>query len=165
MSITHLDKPGLDFRAARRLSSVNADCPRDVFLVCAPTATTVWQQLGRIELLIPGLAKHQVANTEGAPLVIDEGCLQSGAWSGSAGSTGEKYVAELVVAADYVRNSGGVVIGVTRDNEVPDVNLQRIRDLYELRTGAKERNGEDSIPRILRQVLAVLNSSPEGTHA
>lgn len=154
----------LELRIAQRLCRLTMRRTLDALLVCSATAVTGWQRLGEIELLIPSLARYQARDVISTPLVIDESCLHNGPWSGIAGSTGERNLAELEEVAHGVRGFGGLVIGVGRKDEVPDVNLRRVRELYDLRVNFSRERTQRRQPRIVQSITAALSRFPEEVH-
>lgn len=137
----------------------------DAFVVSAPDSAGRWHGLGDVLLLVPGLARWSAIAAEGAPLIIDENCLHCGPWAGTSSSTGEARLADLEAIAKQVRMAGGVVIGVVRAQEVPDVNLQRLRSIYELRVDLGQSGQTTSEPRLVKEIRRALDSSPGGYHA
>lgn len=163
MSVHGLNTEDLERRIAARISSL-ATSALDAFVICSSTTAEAWQGLGDIDLLIPSLATHQVLRANGTPLVLDESCLHNGPWAGLAGSTGEQRLAELEGVVRQIRKAGGVVIGIGRSAEIPDINLERVRVLYDLRAGFSSDEIPGEPPRIVQNIFAILNRSREKTH-
>lgn len=156
---------GIESLLARRIQRQRSVLLFDAFVVSSPGSASRWHCLGEVLLLVPGLARYDALVANGAPLIIDENCLQSGPWAGTSGSTGEGRLDELETAATRIRKAGGIAIGVLRDGQVPDVNMHRLRSIYDLQVdpGVKEPN--DSEPRVLQTVRRGLDTVPGGTHA
>lgn len=161
--LTLFDK-GITPFLAQRIRRHRSVSRFDAFVVCAPASATRWRGFGDVLLLVPGLARCDALAAEGAPLIIDENCLHGGPWTGTSSPTGEGRLDELEAVAAQVRSHGGVVIGVQRDGEVPDVNLQRLRSIYELPIIPGVRGPDTSVPRVVQRVRNVLDTTPGDTH-
>lgn len=131
--------------------------------VARPQDTEIWRAATEVVFAVPGSARFREFVRPGTPLVIDEACTNSGPWAGMAGPTGERHLLELAQLVEEVRATGGVVLGIRRQELVPDVNQQRIRDLYDIEINTDEVHRSDQVPRLVRNVEEIAKSLKGGS--
>lgn len=165
MSNTAASGEDIASRLARRVHRRRRKGFYEAFVLCSAESAGIWHRMGEVVLLVPGLAKHLVLYADGEPMIIDESCLCNGPWAGTAGSTGEARLDELELLAEHIRATDGVVLGVTRGDLVPDVNMDRVRSLYDIRIDTNIEAPRDSEARAVQMIHKVLDSSSEAADA
>lgn len=165
------DDPAIRSRTAKRVLRAYRGRTIDAYTIGLTRINASFGFLGTTLSLVPGLAQDQVATANGAPLVIHEDSLVRGPWAATTGSTGEARLAELESASRSVNDAGGTTIGIIRPSLVPDVNLFRWRNVYDLTICST--NGQPipprppgkRVPRIVEHVRAAITGSEEHNDA
>lgn len=152
-----------DFLLAQRIGRRQPYVPVEALVVCKPASIPRWQLLGNVIILVPGLLPPETPGTQGSPLIIDEEALFEGPWTNTASATGERRLAQLELVSQTTHDTGGVVVGVRRNNVVPDVNLQRLRSLYALHISPDQKDHLTPEPRLVRKIRSTLDAYGE-TH-